>query len=70
MKRRPVESTSLRTAGYDAARRILDVEFHTGRLYRYFAVPQEVYTGLLQAPSKGRYYNAVIRDHYEYERLA
>ncbi|PXY32510.1 KTSC domain-containing protein [Prauserella muralis] len=70
MRRRPLESSSLRAAGYDGARRVLDVEFHTGRIYRYFAVPREVYTGLLAAASKGRYYNAHIRDNYDYDRLA
>lgn len=36
-------------------------EFHR---YKYFGVPPQVYAGLRDAPSRGRYFNAVIKDSY------
>ena len=34
------------------------------RRYKYFGVPPPVYEGLLNAPSKGRYFNQAIRGRY------
>jgi hypothetical protein len=31
----------------------MSVEYHSGGRYHYFAVPAEVYAGLLEAPSVG-----------------
>jgi hypothetical protein len=47
----------------------LDVEFTTGRVYRYFAVPEPIARGLAQSRSKGVYFNKAIRDRFGYERL-
>lgn len=37
----------------------------TGRRYKYFGVPQFIYEELLDAPSRGRYYNDSIRGQFE-----
>ena len=47
----------------------LDVEFTTGRVYRYFSVPEPVARGLAQSRSKGVYFNKEIRDRFGYQRL-
>jgi hypothetical protein len=49
---------------------ILDLEFRSGAIYRYFAVPPAVVEGLLAAQSKGVYFNTYIRNHFRYQRLA
>ncbi|HEU5474872.1 MAG TPA: KTSC domain-containing protein [Actinophytocola sp.] len=64
MRRRPVESSVVRALGYDPEERILEVEFHNDRVYRYFVVPHGVYRQLLAAPSLGRYFNENVRDRY------
>lgn len=51
---------------YEAGRRELDVVFTSGRVYRYFAVPADVYQVFLAAESKGRFFNAEIRDCYDF----
>ena len=66
MRRQPVESSMLRSAGYDPEREILELEFTSGRIYRYFGVPQDVFADLLTAESKGRYFLAQIDDLYPY----
>ncbi|MDP2711979.1 MAG: KTSC domain-containing protein [Solirubrobacteraceae bacterium] len=70
MKRIAVSSSTLARAGYDDAGRILELEFTSGALYRYFDVPREVYDALLRADSLGRYFNREIRDRYRYVRLS
>jgi hypothetical protein len=64
MRRQPVESSVVRSVGYDQAERIMEIEFHNDRVYRYFVVPQSVYQQLLAAPSFGRYFNENVRDRY------
>jgi hypothetical protein len=56
-----VESATLATLAYDDACGILQLEFRSGAIYRYFGVPWAVCEGLLSASSKGRYFNRVIR---------
>ncbi|MFN8664179.1 MAG: KTSC domain-containing protein [Thermomicrobiales bacterium] len=66
MQRQPVESSMLRSAGYEPERSILELEFTSGRVYRCFGVPQEVFAELMIAESKGRYFLAQIEDLYPY----
>lgn len=69
MQRTPVFSSNLRSAGYDPSTRRLEIEFHKGTLYVYSGVPESIYRGLMEAPSKGTYHHYYIRDSYRYQRL-
>jgi hypothetical protein len=69
IKRQAVESSVLASVGYDAKRRFLEIEFHSGAIYRYLEVPEEIHKGLLAAESKGRYFGASIRDKFKTERV-
>jgi hypothetical protein len=60
--RRAVVSSMMRSAGYDEAHAVLEIEFVTGHVYRYHAVPRREWQGLMGAESKGRYFDAYIRD--------
>jgi lysyl-tRNA synthetase class 2 len=62
-------SAVIRRYAYDRESAALDVIFTTGRRYRYFMVPTYVADGLNEAFSKGRYFNARIRDRFPYEEL-
>ena len=59
-----VQSTTLAAIGYDSDRGILQLEFRSRALYRYFGVPGPVYAALWAAPSKGRYFNLAIRGRF------
>ena len=59
-------STVIRKYDYDPAERELAVLFTTGRRYVYRDVPQWVFDEFASAFSKGRYFNAHIRDAYDY----
>jgi hypothetical protein len=58
----PVASSAIRAIGYAAG--TLTVEFHTGRVYDHPQVPYSVFAALLQASSKGAFYNQHIRGRY------
>lgn len=58
-------STVIRRFDYAPVRRELMIEFTTGRRYLYAEVPEEAVKAMRAAFSKGRYFNAHIRDRYE-----
>ena len=62
-------STVIRRFSYRPETRALDIEFVSGRRYRYRRVPEGVAAGLRAAFSKGRFFNARIRDAFPFEEL-
>ena len=61
-----VASTTLATIAYDEARELLQLKFCNGAVYEYFGVPAAVHQALLDAPSRGRYFNDRIRGRFSY----
>jgi KTSC domain len=70
MERVALQSNTLASVVYHAAKRRLEIEFRTGTRYLYFQVPSERYQQLLNAESKGAYFNHHIRNHFPYQRLS
>ena len=64
-----VVSTTLSTIAYDGMRNLLELEFRSRAVYRYFGVPATVHEALLGAASKGSYFNQAIRGRYAYARV-
>jgi hypothetical protein len=56
-----VESPTLAAVGYDETQQLLQLEFCSQAVYVYFGVPAAVQQVLLEAPSKGAYFNRAIR---------
>ena len=54
---------------YNEDTRQLDILFASGKTYRYFDVPAEVYAGLLDAESKGQFFNEEIKDAYRFAEV-
>lgn len=67
IERKPVESSVLASVGYDAAKRLLEIEFHSGAIYRYLDVPEEIHRRLFAAESKGHFFGANIRNKFRSE---
>lgn len=65
--RRPLESSVLAAVGYDVAKRLLEIEFRSGAIYRYHDVPEEIHRRLLAAESKGHFFGAHIRSKFRSE---
>ncbi len=62
-------STVIRAAHYDIDKAQLDILFTTGRRYFYHDVPPEEAERFRAAFSKGRYFNAHIRDAYSFTEI-
>ena len=69
MQRQPVDSSNLRSVGYDAEQQILEIEFKSGSVYQYFNVPATVYEALMSASSKGTYHSQWIKYSYRYAQV-
>ncbi len=69
MDRTPVDSTNVESVGYDPGTATLEIEFKNGGIYQYFGVPDQVHSDLMNAPSKGLYFNANIRNAYPLAKL-
>lgn len=62
-------STAIRFIAYDEGTSRLSVIFVTGRRYVYENVPETVYQSFINAPSRGQFFNAEIRDRYPYHEV-
>jgi hypothetical protein len=58
----PVESSSIRAIGYDAAAQRLYVEFHDGDRYVYDDVGGRAHHDLVNAESIGAHFNQHVRN--------
>jgi hypothetical protein len=69
MEMQRIHSESIRAVGYNPENRILLIEFNNNGLYKYFDVPDSIYTGLMGARSKGAYVNRYVRDHFSHKKI-
>ncbi len=65
-----VESSTLATVAYDEDRELLQLGFCSRAVYQYFGVPAAVHQALLDAPSKGKYFNRAIRGRFPYRLIS
>ncbi len=63
-----VDSSLLAAAAY-STEETLALQFRSGAVYRYFAVPSAVFQNLIAATSKGTYCNRHIRNNFHYQRV-
>lgn len=59
-----MQSGALASVGYDAESEALEIEFRSGRVYRYEQVPASVHDWLLRAPNKGIFVTRQIVGRY------
>lgn len=57
-------SSFMEWASYRASDRTMDIKFKSGRLYRYFDVPEAVFNDLCDMVSPGGFYNSIIKGNY------
>jgi len=69
MNRTPVESSSVRSIGYDPETKVLQVEFTSGGLYEYYGVTQFAHDEFIASESKGSHFAVKIRACFESKRL-
>lgn len=69
MQRKPVRSQMIRSVGYDAETRTLELEFEAGTVYQYAEVPEFTFLALMHARSKGAFFAASIDGFYHCEEV-
>ena len=69
MRREPVRSSSVSSAGYDPKTRTLELEFHGGHVYEYYDVPAAIFRRLMTAESVGAFVNRFVIPGYECRKV-
>ena len=69
MERKRLNASNIRSAGYDARNRTLEVEFSNGGIYQYSGVAEEVHRRLMNAPSPGSYFHDNIEESFSAKRI-
>ncbi|MGH8671861.1 MAG: KTSC domain-containing protein [Burkholderiales bacterium] len=69
MERKKVNSSTLRSVGYDEKQQILEIEFTGSSIYQYSGVPGEVYRRFMSSPSLVSYYRDNIEEAYNVKRV-
>lgn len=64
-----LQSSMITSVRYDKDARELDVTFLRGKTYRYVNVPLDVYVDLLDAESKGGFFNDTIKNTYAFAEV-
>ncbi|MFY9981486.1 MAG: KTSC domain-containing protein [Methanoregula sp.] len=69
MLRQAVQSSNLKSVGYDYQQNLLEIEFISGGIYQYSSVPKDMYSGLMDAPSHGKFFARFIKDRFPTKRV-
>lgn len=69
MKRTAVQSTAIKSIGYSPRSLILEIEFVSGQVVRYFGPGVADHKALMEAESIGRHFRANIRDRYAHRTI-
>jgi hypothetical protein len=69
MVRVSVNSSTLRSVGYAAVTRTLEVELSDGEVYQYLDVSPVIHRELMTNPSPGSYFDANIKRQYRSKRM-
>ncbi|MGH8770176.1 MAG: KTSC domain-containing protein [Burkholderiales bacterium] len=64
-----VRSSAVAKVGYDPVEKTLDVAFRSGRVYRYFDVPETAYYQMLLSDSVGRFVNTQIKTSFDFREV-
>lgn len=60
----PVQSSNIKSRGYNEGERVLAVEFHTGVIMHYAGVPPGTWQRWVEAPSPGSFFAHHIRGKF------
>ena len=68
MTRTSIESSNIKSVGYDPDKKILETEFSNGGVYQYSDVPEDVYQGFIGADSPGKFLNGEIKGKFSFSQ--
>lgn len=64
-----VTSSNISRIGYSEKKKELFVKFNNGSLYEYYNVPKVLFTDMIRAKSKGKFFNRKIKNRFSYQRI-
>ena len=65
-----MNSSNIARAGYDEESKTLEVQFNTGKIYRYDGVPKTMYNEMFKATSPGGYFRKwIIGGGYKFNKI-
>ncbi len=68
MDRKRVNASNIRSVGYDARNRNLEIEFSNGGITQYSGVSEEIHRRLMNSPSPGSYFHDQIEESFTARR--
>lgn len=68
MERKRVNSGTLRSVGYDARNRVLEIEFTNGAVIQYTGVGEDLHRGLMSSSSAASYFKDRIEEDFPSRR--
>jgi hypothetical protein len=69
MDRKRVNASTIRSVGYDARNRVLEIEFSNGGINQYSGVSEEIHRRLMNSPSPGSYFHDQIEESFTARRV-
>jgi KTSC domain len=61
------DSSAVAAGRYDSIEQTLELQFDSGKVYKYFNVPKSVWLALCRAESKGKFFQNEISEKFRYE---
>lgn len=69
MDRKRINSSHIRSVGYDASSQTLEIEFVSGSIVQYSRVSPEVHRRFLAAPTPASYFRDNIEESFTAKRI-
>ena len=69
MQRKSVNSSTIRSVGYEPSSQNLEIEFTSGSIYQYSRVSPEIHRKLMAAPTIGSYFKNNIEEEFSAKRI-
>lgn len=69
MERKRVNSSRLRSVGYDEKNQVLEIEMSNGQVWQYTKVSPEVHRRFMAAPNPTSFFDDKIAEEYSSRRV-
>lgn len=69
MDRKNIESSMIRSIGYDASNSTLEIEFNSGAVWQYFDFPESSWYEFESTESQGKFFHREIQNQYSESRV-
>jgi hypothetical protein len=69
IERKPIRRGGIKSAGYDRANRILEIEFDNGSIVQHSAVGEEIARRFLSSSAPASVYKDTIQEEYTARRI-